>query len=225
MSMVGTFLVRSGDSDVRPRLCRRSDPGRIHPCAAGHLRRPRRSSCSRCAPAHCAKVRRSNWSAARAGIVVNNLLLTVILGIVFIGTLYPLIARSGQRREIVRRRALFQRGRRAARDPARHPACGRSVVELAAAKTADPPQARASGACSQRRRWSSPFSRFRRPVSLSKFGLGTRRGADPGGDHSADRPQSACARRSRPGAWRSLTSARRSRSPAWRPTALSRRRS
>jgi cytochrome c-type biogenesis protein CcmF len=41
------------------------------------------------------------------GLVINNLLLSVILGIVFLGTLYPLFVEAGERRKIVGRCAYF----------------------------------------------------------------------------------------------------------------------
>ena len=66
-------------------------------------------------------------------LVANNLfLLSVILGIVLVGTLYPLHRRGRDGREIVGRPALFQRRRRAARADPRRADADRPAAALAA---------------------------------------------------------------------------------------------
>ena len=93
MSMVGTFLVRSGILTSVHAFA--VDPTRgafilgllgIYVTAAFLLFAVRAGSLREGAPFELV--------SREAGIVVNNLLLTVILGIVFIGTLYPLIAEA-----------------------------------------------------------------------------------------------------------------------------------
>ena len=99
MSMVGTFLVRSRNPDLGARICRRPVAGLVHPCPAGNLRHcrlhPVRDPCANIPGGRAGSTR----SAAEFNIVANNLLLTVILGVVFIGTLYPLLveAMSGEK--------------------------------------------------------------------------------------------------------------------------------
>jgi len=67
-----------------------------------------------------------------AGLVINNLLLSVLLAIVFIGTLYPLAAEVMTGEKLVHRPALFQFGQCRARvDPCRVDG-GRAVDPLAA---------------------------------------------------------------------------------------------
>ena len=93
MSMVGTFLVRSGILTSVHAFA--VDPTRgafilallgIYVTAAFVLFAVRAGTLKEGAPFELV--------SREAGIVVNNLLLTVILGIVFIGTLYPLIAQA-----------------------------------------------------------------------------------------------------------------------------------
>jgi len=93
MSMVGTFLVRSGILTSVHAFA--VDPTRgafilgllgIYVTAAFVLFAVRAGSLREGAPFELV--------SREAGIVVNNLLLTVILGIVFIGTLYPLMAEA-----------------------------------------------------------------------------------------------------------------------------------
>ena len=93
MSMVGTFLVRSGILTSVHAFA--VDPARgafilallgIYVTAAFVLFALRAGNLREGAPFELV--------SREAGIVVNNLLLTVILGIVFIGTLYPLIAEA-----------------------------------------------------------------------------------------------------------------------------------
>ena len=93
MSMVGTFLVRSGILTSVHAFA--VDPTRgafilillgVYVTAAFVLFAVRAGSLREGAPFELV--------SREAGIVVNNLLLTVILGIVFIGTLYPLFAEA-----------------------------------------------------------------------------------------------------------------------------------
>ena len=93
MSMVGTFLVRSGILTSVHAFA--VDPTRgafilvllgIYVTAAFALFAVRAGSLREGAPFEIV--------SREAGIVINNLLLTVILGIVFIGTLYPLMAEA-----------------------------------------------------------------------------------------------------------------------------------
>ena len=93
MSMVGTFLVRSGILTSVHAFA--VDPTRgafilgllgVYVTAAFVLFAVRAGSLREGAPFELV--------SREAGIVVNNLLLTVILGIVFIGTLYPLMAEA-----------------------------------------------------------------------------------------------------------------------------------
>jgi cytochrome c-type biogenesis protein CcmF len=93
MSMVGTFLVRSGILTSVHAFA--VDPTRgafilgllgVYVTAAFVLFAFRAGSLREGAPFELV--------SREAGIVVNNLLLTVILGIVFIGTLYPLMAEA-----------------------------------------------------------------------------------------------------------------------------------
>ena len=93
MSMVGTFLVRSGILTSVHAFA--VDPTRgafilvllgLYVTAAFVLFAVRAGSLREGAPFELV--------SREAGIVVNNLLLTVILGIVFIGTLYPLFAEA-----------------------------------------------------------------------------------------------------------------------------------
>ncbi|WP_395623548.1 heme lyase CcmF/NrfE family subunit [Sphingomonas daechungensis] len=93
MSMVGTFLVRSGILTSVHAFA--VDPTRgafilallgIYVTAAFGIFAVRAANLREGAPFEPV--------SREAGIVVNNLLLTVILGIVFIGTLYPLIAEA-----------------------------------------------------------------------------------------------------------------------------------
>ena len=93
MSMVGTFLVRSGILTSVHAFA--VDPTRgafilallgLYVTAAFVLFAVRAGSLREGAP--------FDPVSREAGIVVNNLLLTVILGIVFIGTLYPLMAEA-----------------------------------------------------------------------------------------------------------------------------------
>jgi cytochrome c-type biogenesis protein CcmF len=93
MSMVGTFLVRSGILTSVHAFA--VDPTRgafilgllgVYVTAAFLLFAFRAGSLREGAPFELV--------SREAGIVVNNLLLTVILGIVFIGTLYPLMAEA-----------------------------------------------------------------------------------------------------------------------------------
>ena len=121
MSMVGTFLVRSGILTSVHAFAVDPQRGTFILALLAHLRRRGLRLVRGARRARSAKARRSSWSAAKAALVVNNLLLSVILGIVFVGTLYPLIAEAVTGEKIVGRPALFQRGRRAAgADPARH---------------------------------------------------------------------------------------------------------
>ena len=93
MSMVGTFLVRSGMLTSVHAFA--VDPTRgafilallgIYVTAALVLFAVRAGTLREGAPFELV--------SREAGIVVNNLLLTVILGVVFIGTLYPLLAEA-----------------------------------------------------------------------------------------------------------------------------------
>lgn len=93
MSMVGTFLVRSGILTSVHSFA--VDPTRgafilallgVYVTAAFGLFAIRASTLREGAPFEPV--------SREAGIVVNNLLLTVILGVVFIGTLYPLMAEA-----------------------------------------------------------------------------------------------------------------------------------
>ncbi len=145
MSMVGTFLVRSGILTSVHAFA--IDPERgtfllallaIYVGAAFTLFALRGATLKEGAPFELV--------SRETGLVINNLLLSVILGIVFVGTLYPLVRRGGERREAVGRRALFQRGRGAARAAARGARRHRPAARLAAraaarAEAADRPGA------------------------------------------------------------------------------------
>ena len=177
MSMVGTFLVRSGILTSVHAFA--VDPTRgafilvllgLYVTAAFLLFAVRAATLREGAP--------FDPVSREAAIVVNNLLLTVILGIVFIGTLYPLMAEAVERREDLGRRALFQRGCRAARNPARHLACDRPVAELAAGEAPDVPQARVTGAV-RGDRAGHCFPRFAAGDDPREFGLALAAGLIP----------------------------------------------
>jgi cytochrome c-type biogenesis protein CcmF len=93
MSMIGTFLGRSGILTS------------VHAFASIRCAAASSSSCSLLYIGGALLLfglrvrtvkegRPSTWSAARPSLVLNNLLLSVILGLVFIGTLYPLVTQA-----------------------------------------------------------------------------------------------------------------------------------
>ena len=118
-----------------------------------------------------------------SGLVANNLLLSVILGTVFVGTLYPAVRRGVDGRENVGRRALFQSvagplalilavlvgvGPLLSWRRERRPVLKRLVVAGAACRR----RARWPSASSSRRPsacfrgWASPSPRFLAPASI-----------------------------------------------------------
>ena len=106
MSMIGTFLVRSGILTSVHAFA--VDPRRgtfilallaLYIGGALALFGAARRHGAR-------KARPSSWSAAKARWSINNLLLSVILGIVLIGTLYPLVAEAIGREAFGRRRLI-----------------------------------------------------------------------------------------------------------------------
>ena len=91
MSLIGTFLVRSGVLDFGPFLRGRPDTRRLHPGAdrVGDRRRPG-TLCASALP-----VSRSATGLPRSAareLVFNNLLLCAGMATVFLGTFYPLFA-------------------------------------------------------------------------------------------------------------------------------------
>ena len=131
MSMVGTFLVRSGILTSVHAFA--IDPERgtfllvllaIYVGAAFVLFAVRGATLKEGAPFELV--------SRESGLVVNNLLLSVILGVVFIGHALPIVRGSAQRREAFGRRSLLQRRC----GPSCAPACcsrrHRPAAELAA---------------------------------------------------------------------------------------------
>ena len=156
MSMVGTFLVRSGILTSVHAFA--IDPQRgtfllallaIYVGAAFTLFALRGATLKEGAPFELV--------SRETGLVINNLLLSVILGIVFLGTLYPLFVEAVSGEKLVRRSALLQCRRGAAgAAPCR---AGRrwAAAQLATRAAAGVQAAHRSGAARRRRPWSSPF--------------------------------------------------------------------
>ena len=152
MSMVGTFLVRSGILTSVHAFA--VDPTRgafilallgLYVTAAFVLFAVRAATLREGAP--------FDLVSREAAIVVNNLLLTVILGIVFIGTLYPLIRRGGDRREDCPSARLIS-----TRSPGRSQSCSASCSRSAPCSAGGRRSARSSGSsryppCSRLPRW------------------------------------------------------------------------
>ena len=223
MSMVGTFLVRSGVLTSVHAFA--IDPGARHVPARACSRSmsARRSSCSRSAAPRLSEGAPFELVSRESGLVINNLLLTVILGIVFVGTLYPLFveAVTGEKLSVgapyfnavagplaLLLAVLVGIGPLLSWRRERRPVLKRLTVPalLGATALGDHVHSRA------RHRASCRGSGSRSPPS------------SPPRRSAADRCATPCGRRSRPGAWWSPTSESRSRSPAWRRTAPSRAR-
>ena len=87
-----------GHPHQRPRLRRRSAARRLHPRPARPLYRRRAGPVRRCASRTVKEGSTFELVSREGALVVNNLLLSVILGLVFVGTLYPLVAEALRRR-------------------------------------------------------------------------------------------------------------------------------
>ena len=211
-----------GHPDLGPRLRDRSRSAAPSCSRCSPSMSARRSSCSRCAARRSKEGAPFELVSRETGLVINNLLLSVILGIVFLGTLYPLVRRGGERREAVGRRALFQRGRGAAGADPRGAGRHRAAAQLAARAAAGLQAADGARAARRRPRWRSRSSSRRRCASCRALGLDRCRVTSPARASCRWSAATRCARRSRPGAWSSRISGSRSRSPAWRRTPPSR---
>ena len=132
MSMVGTFLVRSGIlTSVHAFASIRGAAPSSWPLLA-HLHR-RRVHPVRASRAATVQEGSTFELVSREGaLVINNLLLTVILGLVFVGTLYPLVTEAMSGEKLSVGAALFQHRRGADRAAARCAGRDRAAAALAA---------------------------------------------------------------------------------------------
>ena len=90
LSLIGTFLVRSGVLTSVHAFATRPDAGRLHPRASSCCSSAARSRCSRGVRRCCGRAACSRRCRARARSSLNNLFLATACATVFIGTLYPL---------------------------------------------------------------------------------------------------------------------------------------
>ena len=94
MSMVGTFLVRSGILTSVHAFAIDPERGTFLLALLAHLCRRGVRSVRACAAPALKEGAPFELVSRESGLVINNLLLSVILGIVFVGTLYPLFVEA-----------------------------------------------------------------------------------------------------------------------------------
>ena len=114
MSMIGTFLVRSGILTRVHAFAVDPERGTFILALARDLHRRRARPVRACAARRVKEGAPFELVSREGGLVVNNLLLSVILGIVLHRHALSAVRRGAERREALGRPALFQRGRRAA---------------------------------------------------------------------------------------------------------------
>ncbi len=108
LSLVGTFLVRSGRADQRPRLRPRRAGGASTSWRSSAPSPARPWRCSPGARRPCAPGALFAPLSVEGGITLNNLFLLCATATVFLGTFYPVFVQVLQRRRDLGRPALLQ---------------------------------------------------------------------------------------------------------------------
>ena len=143
-SLTGTFIVRSGVLTSVHAFANDPARGVFILAILARLHRRRAERCSRPAPGRCRARASSRWSAVKSALVVNNILLAVAALVVFVGTLWPLVAELILEPQAVGRPAVLRRRLHALHDGAGRGAAGRRAlaVEACPARPRDGPDDR-----------------------------------------------------------------------------------